>query len=148
ISRRKDPITGVSEYPDLDEQKPASRHPDLAVLREEAHRRAAQKRRPGMDGHKLAEAARSGRAGAMMVEAIDAADQDASLRDLLGALASAGQPLEIRAVPPRPFSEPFDALRLASDEYLQTHGRRPSVFLANLGPIARHSARAGYAQAF
>jgi methylmalonyl-CoA mutase len=46
------------------------------------------------------------------------------------------------------FAAPFEALRDASDAWQQSHGRRPRVFLANLGPVAHHSARAAYAQNF
>jgi methylmalonyl-CoA mutase len=46
------------------------------------------------------------------------------------------------------FAEPFEALRDASDAWHATHGRRPRVFLANMGPIAHHSARAAYAKNF
>jgi methylmalonyl-CoA mutase len=40
----------------------------------------------------------------------------------------------------------FEAQRGRSDRYLEQHGRRPSVFLANLGPPAIHTARAAFAK--
>ncbi|MFN8049905.1 MAG: methylmalonyl-CoA mutase family protein [Acidimicrobiales bacterium] len=42
----------------------------------------------------------------------------------------------------------FEALRDASDAHLSATGSRPRVFLANLGPIATHTARASYAKNF
>ncbi len=48
-------------------------------------------------------------------------------------------------VPPLPsvrLAEPFEALRDAADAYTDKTGRRPAVFLANLGSIAEHTARA------
>ena len=39
-------------------------------------------------------------------------------------------------------AEPFEALRDAADEHAGKSGKRPAVFLANLGPIAEHTVRA------
>ncbi|GEP11389.1 methylmalonyl-CoA mutase family protein [Methylobacterium gnaphalii] len=49
------------------------------------------------------------------------------------------------ALPSLRLAEPFEALRDASDAHLTAHGRRPSVFLANLGPVAVHNARSTFA---
>ncbi len=49
------------------------------------------------------------------------------------------------ALPSQRFAEPFEALRDASDARLEEKGARPAVFLANLGPIAIHNARATFA---
>src|SRR5262249_22215418 len=43
---------------------------------------------------------------------------------------------------------PFEELRDASDAWQATHGKRPRVFLANMGPVAHHTARATYAKNF
>jgi methylmalonyl-CoA mutase len=43
-------------------------------------------------------------------------------------------------------ARPFEALRDAADRVAADKGARPAVFLANLGPIADHKARAGFAQ--
>ena len=45
----------------------------------------------------------------------------------------------------RRLAEPFEALRDASDARLAEAGRRPAVFLANLGPVAVHNARSTFA---
>ncbi len=50
-------------------------------------------------------------------------------------------------LPLRRHAEPFEQLRQAADDAAVT-GERPSVFLANLGPVADHTARAAYAQNF
>ena len=42
-------------------------------------------------------------------------------------------------------AEPFEDCRDASDFWLTHHGTRPQVFLANLGPLASHAARAQFA---
>lgn len=46
--------------------------------------------------------------------------------------------------PVRRLADPFEALRDASDAMLTQTGHRPSVFVATLGPVAAHAARAGW----
>jgi methylmalonyl-CoA mutase len=45
-------------------------------------------------------------------------------------------------------AEPFEALRDRSEDYLAKIGARPSIFLATLGPLAEHTARADFARNF
>ena len=49
------------------------------------------------------------------------------------------------ALPAQRLAEPFEALRDASDAVLAGSGRRPAVFLANLGPVAAFNTRATFA---
>ena len=43
-------------------------------------------------------------------------------------------------------AEPFERLRDRSEAHLEQTGARPSVFLATLGPLAEHTARADFAR--
>jgi len=45
-------------------------------------------------------------------------------------------------------AEPFETLRDRSEDYLNETGVRPSIFLATLGPLAEHTARADFARNF
>ena len=45
-------------------------------------------------------------------------------------------------------AEPFERLRDHAERKTEASGRRPSVFLATLGPLAEHNARADYARGF
>jgi methylmalonyl-CoA mutase len=92
IAHRKVPITGVSEFPFLDE-KPVERTPF-----------------------------------ALPTNGADLPD---------GAFA-----------PVRDAEASYEALRNLSDTYLDAHGHRPQVFLANLGPVAVHTARSTWAKNF
>ncbi|KQT45555.1 methylmalonyl-CoA mutase [Methylobacterium sp. Leaf456] len=49
------------------------------------------------------------------------------------------------ALPSLRLAEPYEALRDASDAVLADSGKRPAVFLANLGPVAVHNARSTFA---
>ncbi|TGE01024.1 methylmalonyl-CoA mutase family protein [Methylobacterium nonmethylotrophicum] len=50
------------------------------------------------------------------------------------------------ALPSRRLAEPYEALRDASDAVLARTGRRPRVFLANLGPLSAFNTRATFAR--
>jgi methylmalonyl-CoA mutase len=52
------------------------------------------------------------------------------------------------ALAPLRLAAPFEALRNRSDEILQAKGKRPSVFLANLGTPADFTLRATFAKSF
>jgi methylmalonyl-CoA mutase len=83
LATRKDPITGVSEFPNLTEQ-PVRRPPQPSTV----------------DGGGL---------------------------------------------PCVRFAQAFEELRDRSDAHLAEHGERPRIFLATLGPLAAHTARATFA---
>ena len=104
IARRKDPLTGVSEFPNLAEAPLDRTLPDVAALRAGAAERWTA--------------------------------------------APAGPATEIDALPAVRLAADFEALRDASDRHLASAGHRPRVFLANLGPIATHTARATFAKNF
>lgn len=57
----------------------------------------------------------------------------------------AGAAVACDALPSQRLAEPYEALRDASDGFLEKTGRRPQVFLANLGPVAAFNARATFA---
>lgn len=140
IARRKEGITGVSEFPDVAEAPVVRSAPDRAALRSAATARLAAARRaaptlPAGDGRVAA--------------AVEAAAAGASIGQLARALGfHTGEPAVVPPIAPHPFAEPFEELRDACDTWQARHGRRPRVFLANLGSVAHHTARATYAKNF
>jgi methylmalonyl-CoA mutase len=87
VAHRRDGITGVSEFPNVDEEAPVPL--DLAE---------------------------------------DALDDD-----------------KFRPLSPHRYAEGFEAQRARADRHARERGERPTVFLATLGPLPVHSARAGFA---
>jgi methylmalonyl-CoA mutase len=51
-------------------------------------------------------------------------------------------------MPPRRLAEPFEALRDRADSIERRTGKRPTVFLASLGPLAVHSVRTTWIRNF
>lgn len=95
IARRKDVLTGASEFPNLNEKKPAVLDVKSAIL-------------PSSD------------------EIVTTFDALAPIR----------------------LAAPFEKLRDLSDQMLEKSGKRPAVFLANLGTPADFTARATFAKSF
>ena len=126
VARRKQAITGVSEFPLLEEQKPKIASADREALRRTAGSLDALEARDA-NWAGLLEAAKSG----------------ASLRP--GAGDEAADTAEASPLWPMRLAEPFERLRDAADRLTHAGGARPKVFLATLGPLAKHSARAGFA---
>jgi methylmalonyl-CoA mutase len=119
VHKRKAPITGVSEFPDLFERPIGARAYDPP--RE-------------IDTPNLS----------LLTEAIEAAGEGATLSGIARALLRGGS-----MRPPLPmirWAEPFEALRNASDRHRERTGSRPRIFLAQLGPIAEHTARSTWAK--
>ncbi len=133
VRKRKQPITGVSEFPLLDE-----RGLESVASPPERHAPVELPELPPLDtSYSVAMNQLALAAGALAAGA-----------DVWGVEAALfPQPGE--SLPPLPshrFAEPFERLRDRSDRHLAATGQRPRVFLANLGPIPEHLARATFAQ--
>jgi methylmalonyl-CoA mutase len=143
LARRKEGITGVSEFPNVAEPPVVRPAPDRITLRAAATRRLAAARR-----HSPALTALKSAAGGWTERVIAAAEQGASVGQLARALGFHAEPTVIPPLTPHMFAAPFEELRAASDAWQVTHGKRPRVFLANMGAVAHHTARATYAKNF
>ena len=147
LARRKDPLTGISEFPNILETLPSPEQPDMAAAGKAAKDRlAATRSGAGSGAAPLVEAISAAPAGNLTSTVFAAAGGGATI----GAMASAlrGDTTSIAALPRHRLSESFEVLRDASDAHLARTGKRPAIFLANLGPIAKHTARASFASNF
>jgi methylmalonyl-CoA mutase len=128
IARRKEWITGVNDFPLLQEIVPDVETADLSLI---------VKRAPEALGR-----APKDRSWASLKAA---AAEKATLADMSRVLEGAGA--EAEPLWPIRLAEPYERLRDHADERT-AHGRIPQVFLAAIGPLAEHSARQMYAQNF
>jgi len=130
VETRKTAITGVNEYPNV---------------REESLERAVAPR-PDAAGAVASRAASLGLLRGSLVEhATRAVSEGAGFLEVRAAL-DRGDHAKVTALVRERLAQPFEALRDRADRFFAAKGRRPAVFLANLGPIADHKARAGFAQ--
>lgn len=156
IARRKDAVTGVSEFPNLGEAKVESRQADVPALCSQAKEKLA-KHRDAHDANDALAAVHEAwhrqrkdvKANGSVTEAIAKASlAGATLGSIADELFRRADPIEIPAIAPHPYAQPFEELRDASDEYHALTGHRPKVLLVTLGPVAKHTARATYARNF
>jgi len=146
VAHRKAPVTGVSTWSNLNEAPITRDTPDIDALLNRA-----TSRRPSEDGsdilEQLAQQA-TGEVGSLMETAIEAADAGATMCQLAEALQHESRPSRTVPLPRISDAAPFEQLRDASDDILAETGSRPEIFLANLGPIPEHTARAIFAKNF
>jgi len=154
MATRRDPITGVSEYPDT-----AARPDDEGVHRESGvtpgkRATAGPRDRERADAHPAPSRRtdpRSGEPGSSSREAGDlerlvrAFHQGASRDAVIRALDRPEGEERIEPFPVRRDAAPFERLRDLADESAR-EGHRPRVFLASLGPLAEHKPRADFAR--
>jgi methylmalonyl-CoA mutase len=137
LARRKEGITGVSEFPDVAEPPVVRPAPDRPALRAAAAQRLSGLR---ITVGELATCKPQ--------SVVELAESGASIGQLARALGFHTQPVAIPPLTPHMFARPFEELRDASDAWRAAHGKRPRVFLVNLGSAAHHTARATYAKNF
>lgn len=145
IAKRKLPITGVSEFPALREQpviRPAYDSSDIERTIQATRTERAAKTSIGS----LVAAVTGADEASRFTNAVKALAAGATRQQIEAALG--GEAETVEQLHMRRFAAGFEKLRDASDAALQSTNRRPSIFLANMGPIAVHTARAGFAQNF
>ncbi|MGE4062614.1 MAG: methylmalonyl-CoA mutase family protein [Rhodospirillaceae bacterium] len=130
IARRKDPITGVSEFPNVHE---------TPIKTAEAPSRPAVP--PA--GQALSFPAPG---GGKLMEAFVAAAAEPVLSYV--AALKGGTGASITPFPALRLAEDFEQLRDQADIFKAIYGARPKVFLANIGTIAEFTARATFAKNF
>jgi methylmalonyl-CoA mutase len=142
LARRKEGITGVSEFPETSEPRLVRPVPDTEALRRAAMERIARVRKSSPMLTRLPTATDR------ITTAVEAAGAGASIGQLAAALGLHAEPTAMAPLAPHPFAEPFEALREAADAWVTEHGERPRVFLVAMGSPAHFTGRATYARNF
>jgi methylmalonyl-CoA mutase len=139
IAKRKDPLTGISEFPNLSEK------PVLRPTGDPATVQAAVAANLGGGDPNLVAAIPD--AANRTAAAVQAAHSGATL-GAISASVLRGAPASAPPLTPIHLADGFERLRDASDAHLNAHGTRPQVFLATLGPVAQHTARVTFSRNF
>lgn len=157
IATRKDRIVGTNMYPNLTEKKLDIRPVDHAAIqkkRGEAMALFKEKNRDKADKRQdLLEALSTKKDAAVMDGLIEAAAAGATLGELTAALRKNGSdtqeaPLEITPLALHRRSEPYERLRGITEEYKEKSGNALKIFMANMGPLAKHKPRSDFSTAF
>jgi methylmalonyl-CoA mutase len=158
LATRKQVVTGVSEHPNVREERLTRPRPDPVKLRAEAATRlVAWRRDHRVDGALQALAQAAGdparQPGDLMETAVRAARAGATIGQMTAALSAAdarsgAAPARVEPLAVHTYAAAYEELRAACDAHVAATGRRPVVFLANMGTPAEFIARSTYAQNF
>lgn len=83
-----------------------------------------------------------------MARAVAAAEAGASLEQLSEVMFAEAEKIEVERLRPFLAADPFVQLRHWANEYAKAQGHPPRIFLANMGPLRQHKARADFARSF
>ena len=137
VASRKLQLTGINEFPFVGEEPVVRPRPEAPFI---AERTAKAGAKPKTSGQEL-----RFEPGSCLSDAIEAVSRGAAWPAVSKAVAR-GPRTEATPLTRSRLSHPFERLRAAADEHEKRSGSRPTAFLANLGPIPSHKARAAYAQ--
>lgn len=84
----------------------------------------------------------------LMTKAIAAAQAGATLEQLQTALFAGKELMMVERIRPFQPDTPFVELRKKADLFAKENGRSPQIFLANMGPLRQHKARADFTRGF
>jgi methylmalonyl-CoA mutase len=151
FAQRRDIFVGTNMYPNMADKPLEISETDHAALQQtraaalKSYRDAADAEWRKSALEKLSQAAPADRVDA----AVHAALGGATLGDLCGALCAneTMDPL-IDPVKIERGAEAFERLRRRSEAHAEKTGEAPKVFLANMGPIPQHKARADFSRGF
>ena len=143
---RKDRIVGNNMYPNMTETLLDPRPEDMA---ENKKQRTAQVEEylADMDEAFKAEKLAALKTAMSVETAIEAAQAGATTAEIAAAFAAAASE-EVTAIAPHRWSERFEALRKTTEDYKAEHNDNVKIFLANMGPIPQHKARADFTTGF
>ena len=144
---RRDRIVGNNMYPNMTETLLETRAEDTAALK--AQRTAdIDAYLSDIDVKHRDEALASLRQAHSVDNAVAAALAGATIAELMTAVTEGNGAETVAAIAPHRWSERFEALRQRTEEYKAEKNDNVKIFLANMGPIPQHKARADFTTGF
>jgi methylmalonyl-CoA mutase len=155
VRKRKSVIVGTNMYANLTEEKLPDKEKDLETIfnrrteylqkyrvsgNQEKHNSILKKLQKLVDSENGAELFKTG---------IEAALEGATIGEISKSLRShVTEKAEVKKLNIHRISELFEELRDRSARYENKYGRKPKVFLAAMGPVNQHKARADFSRGF
>ena len=133
IARRKVPITGVSEFPNIHETPVTAAPAPAANTAHKPFGTVAKLPTPSD--------------GSLTTSLVEAARGGANIAAMRAALQSKTHAV-ITPLPNLRLAKDFERLRDAGDAFKEEFGERPKIFLANIGRVATFTARAAFTKNF
>jgi methylmalonyl-CoA mutase len=154
ISSRKTVFVGTNKYPNLTEKAPKVNVPDMkAVAKSRAikvgqfkHARNTNELKASLEEF---QSVRKQKSSGWFENAIHAAAFGASIAEMTSSMRDKSETsVQVKPLHLHRLAEPFEKLRYRTQEFVRKTGNTLSVFLANMGPIPQHKARADFSTSF
>lgn len=147
---RKDRIVGSNMYPNMTEKLLDPRTEDFVDNKAKRVAEINAYLASVLDGKDAAiSALKAAAAGEVEAKAIAAVKAGATIAEIRDALNKGGEVETVETISAHRWSERFEALRKVTEAYKAAHnGDNVKVFLANMGPIPQHKARADFSTSF
>ncbi|MDR1483175.1 MAG: acyl-CoA mutase large subunit family protein [Synergistaceae bacterium] len=151
LAGRSDRAVGTNMYPNTGETPLRFAEPDVkatAAKREKELQKAKSERSDAEIGTKL-ESISKDLGGDLIEHIIGAARSGATIGEISGALGAGSDPEpKIQPLREHRWTEQFEAMRKRTEDYRDKTGDNVKIFLANMGPIPQHKARADFITGF
>ena len=145
---RKDRIVGNNMYPNMTEVLLDRREEDTAAMKQ-ARTEAINAYLSDIDAEHCKKALAAFQTDGDLGHGIEAAFAGATITELMAAVtAGKGAGETVAAIAPHRWSERFEALRQRTEDYKAAKNDNVKIFLANMGPIPQHKARADFTTGF
>ncbi len=155
LAARRLSLVGTNQYPNPQEKPldPSTTMPDYADIHRRRSREVASFRTSGEADADAALLERLGGladAGDGVAQGVAAVRAGASLAEITRAVraGASGEVAQVTPLPSLRLSAMYESLRKASAAHASKHGEAPKIFLATLGALRRHKARADFTRAF
>jgi methylmalonyl-CoA mutase len=154
IAGRRRVAVGTNQYANLKETLPIAKVPEYDRIQKErladlARHRSDRAAAPDFSRLKTLLADGIGASGPIMAELRQLAAAGATLGELSAALTRDGaMPAEIKPLVCRRETEAYEQLRRNAEAFKANNGHYPRVFLANMGSLKQHKARADFSTGF
>ena len=150
LELRKDRAVGVNMYPNMTEE-PLDPRPENTEEVKKILAAAVEKYVADIDTKeaeaKLA-AVKAADADALVDAEIEAFAAGATIGQVAKAACKAEGDVTVEAIAEHHWTEKFEALRRDTEAFVAKTGKNVEVFLANMGPIPQHKARADFSTSF
>jgi len=154
IASRKTVFVGTNKYPNLTEKTPKVNVPDMKAVAKSRAIKVGQFKQTRNSDELIAsleqfQTKRKQKESGWFESAIQTAALGASLAEMTHAMRDKSEiSVQVKPLHLHRLAEPFETLRYRTQEYTRKTGKTPAVFLANMGPIPQHKARADFSTSF
>ncbi|HIU64695.1 MAG TPA: methylmalonyl-CoA mutase, partial [Candidatus Avacidaminococcus intestinavium] len=153
LASRKDRAVGNNMYPNMTEELLEVPEIDCASLAKE-RTVALEQQKANRDNAVVSELLQkiktaAGIEGGLLVElASTAMASGATMGEIAAALADGSQGISIEPIKKHRWTERFEEMRRRTEKFEAETGQNVKIFLANMGPIPQHKARAEFVTSF